>query len=385
MTELTTTPQPAIDVSEDIRFVDTDCHIYDAPDLWVKYIDRPFLDRVPHWIEEDGRLLVNMGGNVFPSITGHFGLGKLYGEDSTVDRSCNDPHLRLHHMDATQTGTQVIFPTLGLCGIPGMMPDPALAEAYAHAYNRFMIDHVSADPKRLRGAMLAPFNHPSGAIKEMQWARAHGLNIVVTNPTPPNDTAWSSPANDPIWSAAQDLGICVVFHEVTVGCPPYAVGAHRFAGQLPLFYLTTHVIEALLAMSDVVAGGVCERFPRLRFGVAEAHVAWLTGILQTLDDAFRLTASHARQPGIRDRLSMAPSDYVRRQFFFAALTNDAMIAEAAHVVGHTAITISTDWPHPLMDGQLTLQEFYAAKSVPDRLKNAIMRENARVFLDLDLV
>ena len=65
MTDFRTTTHPAIDVSEDIRFVDTDCHIYDEPDLWVKYIDRPFLDRVPHWIEKDGRLLVNMGGNVF--------------------------------------------------------------------------------------------------------------------------------------------------------------------------------------------------------------------------------------------------------------------------------------------------------------------------------
>ena len=61
---------------------------------------------------------------------------------------------------------------------------------------------------------------------------------------------------------------------------------------------------------------------------------------------------------------MAPSDYVRRQFFFAALTNDAMIAEAAQVVGDTAITISTDWPHPLMDGQLTCGSFTRPRVFP---------------------
>jgi hypothetical protein len=47
--------------------------------------------------------------------------------------------------------------------------------------------------------------------------------------------------------------------------------------------LCGRVVEAELALMDIILGGVLHRFPKLRVGFAEAFVAWLPSWLALMD------------------------------------------------------------------------------------------------------
>src|SRR5688572_16816919 len=108
--------------------IDFDTHVFEPISVWTDYIDPEFRDRAPRWIKnENGSLGVEVGGKNYPSMRAHPGLGKVYGEESHVDRSGNDPSVRLKYMDDNNVDVQVIFPTLGMHGFSGSVADPALA------------------------------------------------------------------------------------------------------------------------------------------------------------------------------------------------------------------------------------------------------------------
>lgn len=362
-------------------FIDTDTHVFEPITVYRDYLDARFRDRAPAFLERDGRLMIDVAGHVFPSMEGHPGLGNAYGATPKVDHEVpNDPSKRLAHMDENDVDAHVIFPTLGLTGFPGMVDDEELAVAFARAHNTYMLEFCSADPKRLIGAMIVPMNHPEAAARELRRAAESGLAVAVSNPTPPGDIPWSHTRYDPIWEAAQETNVPTVFHEVTIGCPPNAVAIQRYAHRWPLIYVVTHVVEAMLAATDVVLGGVCERFPGARFGIAEAHVAWLPGWLRILDDNFgRGTKIYGTAAG-EAALSMLPSQYVQRQFTINAFVDDSMLAEAVDAAGASTITLSTDWPHPIGEDRPTAQQSMDSNaSLDDSARRLLLHDNAVSF------
>jgi predicted TIM-barrel fold metal-dependent hydrolase len=332
------------------QYVDFDTHVYDPITIWHDYLDPQFRDRSPRWIERDGRLMVDVAGKAFPSAPDHPGYRKIYGEDSKVDRTGNDPAERLRYMDGKGSADiQVIFPTLGLAGFPGSVDDPALAAAFTRAYNRYISEFTSIDRRRLRATMLIPANHPELAAQEMRWAKeAGGLDLVALTPTPPGDLPWSHTSRDPIWHAASDLGVKVLFHETTAGCLPNAIGIGRYRGHWPLTYLVTHVLEAQLAFADVILGGTLERFPKLRVGACEAHVHWVAGWLSLMDQNFGAGRKIFTNASGEVELSLKPSEYFRRQCLVAAFPEDTMIAEAL-AAAPESIVVCSDWPHPIAE------------------------------------
>ena len=66
----------------------------------------------------------------------------------------------------------------------------------------------------------------------------------------------------------------------------------------------------LQALSMLIFDGVLERFPALKIGVIELGAVWLPGFLRQLEAAFDAFERHEQR---LDKLSLRPSDYVRRQ------------------------------------------------------------------------
>jgi predicted TIM-barrel fold metal-dependent hydrolase len=287
-------------------------------------------------------------------------------------------------MDRMGTMAEIIFPTMGLTGFPGMVEDPELADAFARAYNRYISEFCSADPSRLHGAMLLSFNHPELAAKQALWGIEHGLRVAVTNPTPPADRAWSDPFYDPIWHVLADHGVTLAFHEVTTGCPPYALGVQRYASTYQMVYLVTHVVEAALGMTDMILAGTLHRFPGLKLLLAEAHAAWLPGWLATMDYTYTtvgMGSPYAKKRVGETALDMKPSDYFRRQCFVTVFPDDAMIEEAAEI-GPESLLIASDWPHPVSDGRATVEDFAQRGDLDDELKRHLMVDNTERMLAL---
>jgi uncharacterized protein len=330
------------------KYIDFDTHVYDPMSVYTDYLDPQYRSQAPFWVEKDGRLLMSLVDKVFPGSPHHPSFARVYGKDSKVDRTGNDPAARLKYMDgAGAADIHVIFPTLGLSGFSGSVRDPKLAAAFSRAYNRYMGEFVSADRRRLRGTMLMPANHPEEAAHEMRWAYENcKLNLVALPPTPPDEIPWSDPSREPIWRTASELNMTILFHETTSGALANSVGINRYGGHWPLLYLCSHVVEVQLAFSDMILGGVLERHPKLRVGAAEAHVQWLPGWLEILDQNFGTGTAIWTDKSGEAKLSMRPSDYFKRQCMLAAFPEDSMIAEVL-AVAPESIVVCSDWPHPI--------------------------------------
>ena len=96
---------------------------------------------------------------------------------------------------------------------------------------------------------------------------------------------------------------------------------------------------ALNAMIDIICGGVVERFPDLKFVIAEYEIGWLAHMLERLDHAAYRTPHHAV-----DYLTMKPSEYFRRNFV-ATFEDDQFGVDTRRGIGVENLMWGNDYPH----------------------------------------
>jgi predicted TIM-barrel fold metal-dependent hydrolase len=364
--------------------IDCDTHYWESIDVWRQYIEPSFLDRAPEFVHDGDRLLMRVGESIYPAAPEHRGLGRTYGPDHTLhpqtiwDKAVStDAERRLEFMDHEQTDINIIFPTLGMVGFSSI-EDPALAAACARAYNRYCADFASADRRRLRPAMLLPFNHVDLAVDEMAYARnTCGMSVAFANPTPPHDVCWSDPTYDRLWAAMDDLDVTLALHESAVGAGPHTTGINRYAGRPRMLYLCAHTVEPQLAVMDMILGGTLVQHPSLKVGLLEAHLVWLPGWLQLLDHL----GDRYSEARIGDDIT--PSDVFKRQCFIAAFPDDIALRETIDAIGLENVVFSSDWPHKSVTEQhTTLDVFMDRKDLSDDEKQTILSVNPGRWMEL---
>jgi predicted TIM-barrel fold metal-dependent hydrolase len=92
-------------------------------------------------------------------------------------------------------------------------------------------------------------------------------------------------------------------------------------------------------MIDLICGGVCERFPGLRFVISEFETGWAGQCLQRLDHATYRTPNYAV-----DYLTMKPSDYFHRNFGITFEDDEAGVL-TRHLIGVNNLLWGNDYPH----------------------------------------
>ena len=85
-------------------------------------------------------------------------------------------------------------------------------------------------------------------------------------------------------------------------------------------------------------GGVLERFPSLQIVAAECEIGWLPHWMQRMDHA------NEKFGAMMDtKLSMEPSDYVRRQVWLTFM-DDAVGAASLEVIGADSVHVGLRLP-----------------------------------------
>ncbi len=133
-------------------------------------------------------------------------------------------------------------------------------------------------------------------------------------------------------------------------------------------------------IGNIIYSGVLERFPTLQFVSVESGVGWIPFFLKALDyQVGEMT------PGSMDNLSMAPSDYFRRQIHSCFWFERSGIAEAIESVGADHLMFETDFPHPTCIYPDGLEYADAAlEGVDDDTIAGIMGLNAARLYDIPL-
>jgi len=171
-------------------------------------------------------------------------------------------------------------------------------------------------------------------VRELARCAGLGMKGAMIWGYPPDDRPYYSPGYDRLWAAAQDLDLPLSLHIVT------GMGEESRVDFRAAAVRYMHLVhEVQRSISQLVLGGVLERFPRLRVVAAECDIAWLPHWVQRMDHANQKFGAMMDVP-----LTMAPSDYVRRQVWLT-FTDDALGASGLQAMGADAVMWGSDFPH----------------------------------------
>ena len=362
----------------DYKVIDADGHILEPRNLWEEYGEAKYRDRLPRIELRDGKEVFRVDQDHV--VDTGFGLGFIgaMGSRETGGTFTNsgayetgreggwNPHARIVDMDREGIDAAFLYPTLGLFMSP--VQDPDLAAAGARAYNRWLADYCGEYPERLFGIAMIPLQSVEHAIAEMEFAQQQlGFRAGFIRPNPQNQRYLHDPYYYPLWEAAEANGFAFGIHEGAVGGQP-TLGVERF-DSFAVRHLVSHTFEMMAAAASVIMGGVCEKYPKLRFGFMEASGGWMAGWLDRMD-------RHYTDKGMNDTvITELPSDIFRRQCFIAFEPVEKCLVSVAEYIGPENILWATDYPHP--DGFWNAARQIQQMGLPEQVLADIMATGAK--------
>jgi predicted TIM-barrel fold metal-dependent hydrolase len=272
---------------------------------------------------------------------------------------------RSQALDLLGFASQLVFNTFlnGVLSRAEHGDDLDLADGMARAHNRAMIDFCGVDARLLATCYvpLADFARAEAMAKE---AIAMGAAALLVPSRCPRGHSPSHVGLDPVWAQAQEAGIPIAFH---VGGGGQLLSPDYFRNGLPHekdfhggeenfrsvdYMAIPH--PPMQTLATLILDGVLERFPRLMFGVIEQGGSWLPGWMRQLESAIE---AFGRHEGRLQRLSLRPSEYVRRQVRVTPYPTEDVgwIVENA---GEEVCLFSSDYPH-VEGGRNPLKRFEA--------------------------
>lgn len=262
--------------------------------------------------------------------------------------------------------------------------DADLAIGVARAHNRGMAEFCSVDD-RLLSTLYVPLADIERAGHYAREAIGMGAGaLLIASGCPPTHSP-SHVGLDPVWAAAQEAGVPIVFH---VGGTGTLLDPNYFENGLPVppdfhggeenfrsvDYMAIPVPPAQ-TLATMIFDGVFERFPDLRVGVIEQGAVWVPSWMRQMESAFDAFARH--EDRLRS-LSLRPSEYVRRQMKFTPYPTEDVgwIIEQA---GAETVLFSSDYPH-VEGGRRPIERFERAmEDCSDADRQAFYHDN---FVDL---
>ncbi len=389
----------------DAPVVDADGHITEPPDLWTARMDaRKWGDWIPRKVD------VNT-----PYETTYFGGEVAVGGRGAIDEICarlgispaaryelliqlrlpgaTDPLVRLVDMDRAGIDVAVLYPSIGLMFGP-QSPIHALRNVEfladcQRAYNDWIAEYCSAAPDRLFGVAAVPLQDVSRAVAEAERAVGElGLRGVFIRPSAYfEELPLSDRIYDPFWSACQELDVPVALHPAVYTDTPGACTKFRLVSDSPnIMHANTGVdentggsalgqaigntVDMIVSMGRLIMGGVCERFPRLRFLFLEAGGGWIPTQVQRMDEQVKAF------PLERKWLSLLPSEYFARQCYAGFEAEEWNLAASAEYLGADRILWASDYPHPEYHDDVVRELRQAIAQLGAREQQRLLGRNA---------
>ncbi len=304
----------------------------------------------------------------------------------------NDADARLADMDADGVTSEVIFagamnheilPWAGGFDAGMASVDGDHRVVGGHMWNEWLADFCSAAPERLLGVAQIPIWDVEEAIKEVKWAKEHGLR-ALNFPAPRPDYA---PYNeeevyDPFWAAVCDTGLPLVTHSAS----------GERSGQTGRGGLMIWLSEVLWfsrrGLGQLIFGSVFDRFPTLKVAFVEQRGNWVVEHLRELDSAYRGVPVNAAMPLLGSPVDMpkrSPSEYWESNCMLAASFMAPYEAALRHEIGLGTVMWGSDYPH--LEGtwprtKLALRNTFAG--IPEHEVRMILGDNGARFFDLDV-
>jgi predicted TIM-barrel fold metal-dependent hydrolase len=352
-----------------------DSHIVEVPEIF-DGLDRRFGDAAPSIVFVEGRGDMLKIGDRTSFPVGRFGVAGHFANDpatqemikmgySGLRRGILDPIERLKDQDIDGLNAEVLLPSV-LFGVYGI-PNAEIVAATFQNYNDWVHNYASHAPDRLFATACIPLHDIGKAIDELHRVKKMGHVAANIPCVPPADRPYSDHYYDPFWAEAQDLNMPLVMHVLTSAQPNMALPAHW--GPIMGYALWPAAIAYV--MGDIICGGVCARYPGLRFVPTEWETGWIAWYLQRLD-----WAQHRVPPStVPDEVTEAPSYYFHKNFT-VTFEDDLIGVQTRHQIGVDNLMWGSDYPHHdsiFPRSQQVLDDIF--DGVPDEDRYAITVSN----------
>ena len=341
------------------RILDSDMHIMEPPDLWQRYIDPAWRHAAPVGLTEiprDMRVKVKSHvllrlGPVRP-MRAEAGGGPWTSEQDRAFAAAEargwDAVSQVEAMDAEGLDRAVLFPSRGLFVLgldsPQMMGqdglEPDFAAAIARAYNDWLADFCRTRPERLFGAaMVAPHDVPAAVAETRRAVTELGFKAIFLAPGCVNRRPWHHACYDPLWAECERLDVPVTFHGggQTWLRPDFSL---EVLDKLMMWHTFGQPLGVMMVAVSLTAGGVLERFPRLRVGLLEGNCSWAPWLFHRLDEHWEWLGRY-EAPELRRR----PSEYFRSNCWLAVEADETPVTQYVAWFGDDNLVFSTDYPH----------------------------------------
>ncbi len=262
--------------------------------------------------------------------------------------------------------------------------DLDLAYGAARAHNRGMVEFCSVSDRLLPTCYvpLADFERSAAMANE---AIDMGASALLVASGCPDGHSPSHRSLDPVWQAAADAGIPVVFH---VGGTGDLIDPNYFNNGLPIptdfhggdenFRSVDYMgipVPPMQTMSTMIFDGVLDRFPTLRFGVIEQGCIWLPSWAKQMESAFDAFFRHEER---LQSLELRPSEYIERQIRVTPYPTED-VGWVTEQMGPNVLLFNTDYPH-VEGGRRPFERFERSLGdVPETTKQRFYADN---FIDL---
>ena len=322
--------------SDRLVLISADGHAGGNHDQYRAYLDAKFLEQFDAWRQRYS--------NPFKDLTG-----------GTRNRNWDDER-RLTELENDGVVAEVLFPntippffpTGAVVARPPTPEDYELRLAGVRTHNRWLADWCAGHPERRAGIGQIFLNDIDDAITDVRWCHEHGLRGGVLVQPVPDDMKHIKPLYapdyDPLWAVCEDLGVVVNTHSGGAGMPDY--GPYPAAG---LLWIAETSFFSRRPLTQMIVGGVFERFPRLRFVLTEQGASWIAPTLKLLD------SYHGQMKGLgrigelkydaEAALPMKPSEYFARNCWVGVSFPSPTEAEARHDIGIDRFMWGSDYPH----------------------------------------
>ncbi|MFZ0668304.1 MAG: amidohydrolase family protein [Acidimicrobiales bacterium] len=340
----------------ELTIIDCDTHVIEPPDLWTSRVSvKRFGELVPHvkWDDETQQDAWFFGDRRVTGVakTAMAGWPEFPPQHpahlSDVDPGLWEANARLKKMDEYGIFAQILYPNVAGFGSGQFLSvqDPELMLMLVRAYNDFLAEFASADSNRYLPMMCLPFWDLSSSVVEMERCAALGHRGIVFGSQP---EYWGSPDLtdrhwDPLWARAQEMGLPINFHiaagdvSMAMAGNPQNGASANFASQSIGFF-----VDNARAITKVIFGGICHRFPNLNFVSVESGVGWIPFAVSAMDWQWKNCGVGKEHP----EYELLPSEYFSRQIYGCFWFEKETLHSAVELIGFDNLLYETDFPHP---------------------------------------
>ncbi|MDE1852629.1 MAG: amidohydrolase [Thaumarchaeota archaeon] len=324
----------------ELFIVDTDCHISEPYDLFVRTLPQEY-QKMLRW--EDSEV-----DPLLAKQAGIFGKHAVYGvrvkrpEVSFPKQQSPDDIIDEFARRMVDLGIKrsIIIPNM-IVRLP-LDPRPARFEAeVARAYIDFMIESFLDKYPEIRATVYVPVKDPRMGAELIDDVGAEkgivGALLSVLTKTRAGSDDWN-----PIYEAAQqkDLPICIHGDAIHAEERGWLFG--DFDTLLPVHVLSFPLLLSRSIMS-IVLDGVPVRFPRLKFVFMEGGLTYVPALMQRLDDDYVKRRHEA------PLLTKLPSEYMN-EFYYTTQPLESAHKEALEPFfrmfdSENKLMYASDYPH----------------------------------------